>query len=888
MEHISSKYGFLNETANAQRSSDEQKHLESLIAFVFAVASHQTADATWHAIRLPTGFLAALAGVDFGGDSEAAHTNLDVGGDFLMAARLGRLPEESRQWIANSWVVPVDDLIAIYQRIGRSVSKTVLRYCCMRGLAAMRSELTLGGSLYETFAAKSPMMMDEVDGYYLGGIDEMSARTVNCWANLTRWFSGGIDAEEKLRGGWGICDVFQAIKARGGTGPSGPPRLSALAGGSRPCREPGQTCRQHLFVDNDKLAEATRAEMANIKVETDSFGAEIYTVPPRSPALPERAVTVPRRPRRSAGFDDPIYVATYVPYGHLGSSISAGSFLDDPSQLAFAVGAPWESEDSSRPGEGNVYIVPNSFIASRGADYFRLNKTDPLRTRAASGGGGYSPVDQRFGTASVGLTTLGRRFLAVSAPGPLTYDPDHAPSLPFHEQVPAGSVKLFVPGQAEPALTLRMRGAELGSIGRRQWGGQLLSAAPFADSDDEVLVVSGSRTDGERACQGRVRPQYGEGEVTVIRFHRQPPAAAAAAEPSPKIVVQNGAGGEGVAVTAWYLALPARERESIPCSTQTTYAYYGSSTAFSAVSNILWVSAPGRGKVFGYRLSPEGAAHLAFAIADEDFALRPRRTGFGTSLATGVLRNGDEWIAVSAPNEDRGGGRGGGAPVVQVGTVRLYLVGSAAARRRKRDLLAGERSTPGPLLVKEIVPDQPAAFTKFGRTLETDSSSGLLWAGSEFADGERGRVWRIDVERVLAEPSWGQQQLLLLLYERVKRAMLRLGLAEDGRAATAETMWEGAVPGERFGASIVVTSSGDVLVGVPRAGVSRAKQEERFFGALMVFRRRKVDSTMWACSMIPSFGVFSFPFFFFFSVGLLFVFGPGSYVMKHVLLYIWA
>lgn len=850
VEHISSKYGFLNETANAQRSADEQKHLESLIAFVFAAASHQTADVTWHAIRLPTGFLAALAGVDFGGDWEAAHTNLDVGGDFLMAARLGRLPEESRQWIASSWVVPVDDLVAIYQRIGRSVSRTLLRYCCMRGLAAMRSELALGGSLYETFAAKSPMMMDEIDGYYLGGIDEMSARTVNCWANLTRWFSGGIDAEEKLRGGWGICDVFQAIKARGGTGPSGPRRLGALA--SRPCRESEQTCRQHRFVDDEKLAEATRAEMANIRVETDSFGAETYAAP-APPALPERAATAPRRPRRSAGFDDPIYVATYVPYGHLGSSISAGSFLDDPGELAFAVGAPWESEDSSRPGEGNVYIVPDSFITSRGADYFRLNKTDPLRPRAASGGGDYSPVDQRFGTASVGLTTLGRRFLAVSAPGPLTYDPGHAPSLPFHKQVPAGSVKLFIPGQAEPALTLRMRGAELGSIGRRQWGGQLLSAAPFAGSDDEVLVVSGSRTDGERACQGRVRPQYGEGEVTVIRFHRQPPAAAA--EPSPEIAVQRGAGGEGVAVTAWYLALPARERESIPCSTQTTYAYYGSSTAFSAVSNILWVSAPGRGKVFGYRLSPEGTAHLAFTIADEDFALRSRRTGFGTALATGVLRNGDEWIAVSAPNEDRGGGSG--APAVQVGTVRLYLVGSAAARRRKRDLPAGERSTPEPLLVKEVVPDQPAAFTKFGRTLETDSSNGLLWAGSEFADGERGRVWRINVERVLAEPSWGQQ------HKRVKRAMLRLGLAEDDTAATAETMWEGAVPGERFGASIVATSSGDVLVGVPRAGVGRAKQEERFFGALMVFRRRKVDSTMWACSTIPSVGVFSFPFLFF-------------------------
>lgn len=146
VEHIISKYGHLNDTRT--RTLEEQTHLEDLIAFIFAVAGHQTSDATWHAIRLPSGFLAALAAIDFGGDVAKAHRVLDFGGDFLLATRLARMEPSSRSWIGDEWKVPIQDLIAIYERIGRDVNSFVLRYCTMRGLAALRSDLTVGPSLY--------------------------------------------------------------------------------------------------------------------------------------------------------------------------------------------------------------------------------------------------------------------------------------------------------------------------------------------------------------------------------------------------------------------------------------------------------------------------------------------------------------------------------------------------------------------------------------------------------------------------------------------------------------------------------------------------------------------------------------------------------------------
>jgi len=807
---------------------------------VFAVASHQTADATWHAIRLPTGLLAALAGIDFGGNIDDAHQTLDVGGDFIAVARLARLPEESGAWLENSWQVPVDDLVQIYERMGMEVSRWALRYCTMRGLAALRSELAVGGRFFARFAATSPMLVDEMDGYYLGGIDEMSARTVNCWANLTRWFSGGISKEDKLSAGWNLCDVFQAIRARGGAGELDSPVVP---------HHP----RHHLLSDETIHAVAMR-EMAEVDWKTDRFGAVTFNIP-------GGLGQVQPRQRRSAEkyslpFDDRVYVATYVPYGHMGASISAGYFSADPDELAFAVGAPWESEDSSRPGEGNLYVVPNSFISdplardSRHA--LRVNSTrskglyDGVSVKARAVG---SSVDQRFGTASTSLKALNRTFLAVSAPGPLTYDAGRPPSLPFHPQALAGRVELFLPGESESQFNFSRQGAELGSIGTRQWGDHLLSAALYPDSDQEFLIVSGSSSDRERACNGRERPQFGEGEVAIIRLRYATSEDDVVSEnrKSPLILAQQhsavkstcatedwigvtscysprGTRSEGVVADMFGLYLPESERDRIPCDHQATYARYGTSTAFTSGSKLLWISAPGRGKVFGYRFTPDEPAQLVATIADEDFALRPQRTGFGHSLATGVLSDGREWIAVSAPNEEVDGSK-------QVGVVRIYLVA--------KDTSGG---VPAIQLVHEVIPSDPTGFTKFGRSLAADADNGLLWIGSEFAEEERGAVWAIEMENGenpthATARGWMEWVLGKLPF----KPPFRRWDAEDDKRTRAKVVWEGAEPGERFGATIVAVG-GDVAVGVPFAGIGEVPQEDNFFGAMAVFRRTKTTT----------------------------------------------
>ncbi|KAI5821404.1 hypothetical protein BZA77DRAFT_383791 [Pyronema omphalodes] len=849
VEYVTEKYGFLNRTNSVAREDKEQKHLESLIAFIFAIASHQTADATWHAIRLPTGLLDVLAGVDFDGDYNSAHSNLDIGGDLLAAARLGRLPEESRYWISNNWQVPIDDLIAIYDRMGRSISKYVMRYCCMRGLAALKSEMALGSALYGRYAAKSPMMVEEIDTYYLGGIREMAARTVGCWQGLMTWFSGGVTAEEKQNGGWEICDVFQAIKAHGGAGPQG---LTGPKGSLGPREEHPH---RHSILEDPTIAAWVISQMETITVSTDSFGKETYTLPQLvEPALPAKHI-----PIKNLNFEEPVYVATYVPYGHLGSSIAAGYFGPTPDELAFAVGAPGESEDSSRPGEGNVYIIPNGYIggsSSQLVSNLTLSTSSNPALAPAS-------VDQRFGSSTSSLRALNRTFLAVSAPGPLSYDPSKPPSVPFSEDTIAGRVKLFLPGKAEPEFTFTLRGAELGGIGRRQWGDKLSAAALGGEGGDENewLIISGSRSDGERLCEGRRVVQWGEGEVTLIRLSSNDATVPITSQDIEHLDILHRRNIIPQATTTvLQLTLPDSARQDIPCNKPSIYASFGFATAFSSRSRIIWVSAPGIGSVFGYRLSPvSNTLELVVTIKEPEPEKQLLHTNFGHALATGVLEDGTEFLAVSSPNEDLDN-------QLQAGVVRIYTLDSQPGSGSDSAGLIT------PTLKTLITPeDNKNPFTKFGRVMTVDAVNKNLWISSEFAEFERGRVWGVAIGELGETPAAAAKMgFVAKLRQKVQQHVSNLGnfagltrltsptrfrgpigsrdsnispaLTLATQQIKAKPLFEGLNTGEKFGAQILTTDQGDVLVCVPDAGVARERQEERFYGAVAVFRRKKMEA----------------------------------------------
>lgn len=643
------------------------------------------------------------------------------------------------------------------------------------------------------------MLLTSLDDYYLGGIDDMTARTISCWSNLTRWFAHGIDRDEKLRNGWGICDVFRAIKARGGAGNSldSPPPIP----------------HPHDPWGTGPLLQRSEKEFTNIQIHIDKFGAETYTLPP----LEAHSAPVPQTPpprnilskTKAPKFKDPIYIATYTPYSHFGASLSTGAF--SPSGPALAVSAPLETEDSARPGEGTVYVLLLSDILSGSVtSALQPEYVSPLQLatplRAGGGGGGHTMTDQRFGTASTAWNTLDMTFLAVAAPGPYTYDPSTPPSLPFQGHSQAGRIDLFKPGQPSRFLSFSIKGAELGSIGRRWWGETMISA-DLDGSGSGFLVVGGSRSDNGRVCEGRTKTQFGEGEIAVFQLVTSEGGSTTAAH----IEIELEHGGKattetaGITMNTWSVLLPPGEKVETPCAKTATYEGFGRALAFMSGSRTLLVGAPGVGKVFAYRFW-EGAFTSVFTIVSSA-PPTTLRTGFGGGgIATGSV-GGKEWVVVGAADEDVDGD-------LQAGVVRVYV-------------LDGDE----PQLIAEVVaaPEEEVVgggrkFGKFGRTIVGDGAEGV-WVGSEFWDGERGGVWWVDVEGIIAGS---------VAAERSGQQVL--GAVTVGRFEV-ETYAKGEEANGRFATSLAVGVGGELFVGIPYSGVAREEQEMRFYGAVAAFKK---------------------------------------------------
>ncbi|TGZ78768.1 hypothetical protein EX30DRAFT_397589 [Ascodesmis nigricans] len=771
-DYITATFGPLN----APRSDAEQQHLETLLAFIFAAASHQVADATWHAIRLPTGLMAALAAVDFGGDYSKAHLAQDFGGDFLHAARMGRLPADANSWVSNSWNVPIDDVIKIYERMETKVNSLVLRHCMTRGLAALRSELVLGEELLPVYADRAPMLLDEIDGYYLGGMREMAARTVECWGTLAGWVVDGRNASDP----WQICDVFQAIAARGGAGEDDEEwqQLRQLRSGSTVLDNP-----EHVHAI-DKLSTRILTDLESIQISTSDFGIETYTLPPQ-----KFGFTHNNDDDLPTG--NPTYISAHIPYSHMGSSLAIGNFyfdstpgdVDNP--LALAVGSPFTSDTSDAPHTGDVLVIPWDMLSSSSLTTFNTLTTltpNPHRT------------DPRFSTA---LTPLRLphlpQLLAISSPGPITYDTSTPPNPPFSDLAPAGRVEVFIPHHTYPSpiVTLTATGADLGGIGGRQFGVSLSSGVvdDVTNMIGEWLIIGSPRSDGLRACfpsghhsaasarEGKEVLRLGLGEVTVVKF----------------TVSDDDDGNQSITTKSWDIKFPSEARQ-IECEAAQAgggYERFGFSTA--VIAGLIAISAPGEDAVFLYRFDAsgggggEGGFNLAATLTPP-----AKSKSFSHALASTTLTNGAHIIALAAPNEEVDG-------TPQVGVVRVYRLLSPTANSAEVEFQ----------LLATLYPDPHSRqrYTKFGRSLAFDSTGKeRLIIGSGFAFRERGAVWMWDVD---AAEKGGEREMEV------------------------EVMWVGKEEGGRFGEGVGVGGNG-VVVSVPGMGAGKGVLE-REFGGVAIF-----------------------------------------------------
>ena len=421
VDHLHEEYG-----GQVDKSADAQ----ALLVFIFGIVSHQVSDLSWHSLHLYQGFIREMAMLDFESDYQKAHNAADVGGDVILAKRF-RAVEGGTDWLSASWKVPIDDMIAIYQRLGLSVSRFALQYCTARGLAALRATIRIGPSLYDFYTSKSPFLHTHLDDYYLGGVNNMATNTVECWLGLARWLELGKAPKDPYE----MCDLFKIYAKK-------PPRM------------------EYKAAHKDEIFESEYAkELALIDIEDN--GAKSLIIRSRSGPLDFPVITKVRR-------EAPLTVTTFIGYSEFGTCIAAGDLFNDGS-VQLAISAPSESDSMLTAQSGAVYIVDPNKLAYQSTIYHQMLSTQEISPQPGS----------RFGQSVVCLSLdKNITLLAVGSPGARG----------------GGAVEIFALDRNAliPQVVIKPQflSAHPGWPGQREFGSKLHAFDIDGDGLDDLIVAA--------------------------------------------------------------------------------------------------------------------------------------------------------------------------------------------------------------------------------------------------------------------------------------------------------------------------------------------------------------------------------------------------------------
>ncbi|RKP33799.1 hypothetical protein BJ085DRAFT_35199 [Dimargaris cristalligena] len=177
----------------------DDKRRKKLIAFLFGVASHDVADILWHGLNNQReGFIRAISFGNMDGQYDLAHTLTDTGAEFILRHSL------DMSHIRKLWKLPVTDILAIYNDLGVQLNKAAFQACFSRGYLAAIGTKTFGDRVFPKYAHKSPVMVQQIENYYRGGMMDMMAWVPHCWKELVRWIDGQVEPQEGQR----FCELL--------------------------------------------------------------------------------------------------------------------------------------------------------------------------------------------------------------------------------------------------------------------------------------------------------------------------------------------------------------------------------------------------------------------------------------------------------------------------------------------------------------------------------------------------------------------------------------------------------------------------------------------------------------------------------------------------------
>ncbi|KAJ9055307.1 hypothetical protein DSO57_1005132 [Entomophthora muscae] len=180
---------YIQETYPAQLQGLQQglkgeARFERLLAFLFGVVSHGTADITWHSLDSNAqGFIDTSGKRDWSGKYSKAHSVADIGAEFVLARA------NDLDYFQRVWTTPVDDILAIYQRMSvANVTSAKLLSCMGLGYSGAHGVRIAGKRVLGRFDTdKSPFLLMNYESYFRGGLMNMASWVGFCWCELIEW-----------------------------------------------------------------------------------------------------------------------------------------------------------------------------------------------------------------------------------------------------------------------------------------------------------------------------------------------------------------------------------------------------------------------------------------------------------------------------------------------------------------------------------------------------------------------------------------------------------------------------------------------------------------------------------------------------------------------------
>ncbi|KAI8869480.1 hypothetical protein GQ42DRAFT_179258 [Ramicandelaber brevisporus] len=370
VDYIVAKYS-ISSTSSSHGKVELDSKAHGLIAFLFGTVSHGVADVLWHGIAgMPDGLVHLIKRVHFNGNYGDAHSLVDPAPEFILNHRT------SSDHLVGNWKVPIEDLINIYDLLYKTTtdasatrkatalpSSGSIRSCMLRGYAAIQSLRRFGNLLFPNYAKETPLLVDKLEDYHLGGLNDMAAWTRICWDTFAEWLLTGKTPLKTTT----MCRIFNKANVSDRHPPVDTHQRNS---GYNRRTNRRMHVQQSMAAKFDHVA-LLRAVDINIDSETDDGVLTVGRVDGINKHQRRVARSLSKKPAVAlqcgdiaSQFGRSSMLHINVPYARLGHAVSSGEFTgltNAPRQLV--ISAPFfQRVHETSSAEFNGHLVPHGAV----------------------------------------------------------------------------------------------------------------------------------------------------------------------------------------------------------------------------------------------------------------------------------------------------------------------------------------------------------------------------------------------------------------------------------------------------------------------------------------------------------------------------------------------